>query len=262
MIGPTQNPQPAAAPRTQAPPLGRVRNVLTMVPSDRMAGAIPVWGPPRTGEDAVAGALSQADAPRGDSFSGAMAYTGQSNNARGDDEEFGFGDILDMVNPLQHIPIVSRIYRHITGDRIKPVSQVVGDTLYGGPIGGAASLTNVIIAHETGRDIPGNVMALARGEKIKYRSDPADRPEQRLDVAAGEQKPDSGVQDLPGTALAFADLGAGKGGQTYRSFENNADDRAAERLVRTGRPESSATAAAASPRPASPSAFHSLHLNE
>ena len=261
MISPTQNPQPATTPQTPAPPSARVRNVLTMVPSDRMAGAIPVWGPPRTGRDGVAGALSEADAPRGDSFSGAMAYTGKNGGTGGDDEEFGFGDILDMVNPLQHIPIVNIIYRHITGDHIKPVSQVVGDTLYGGPIGGAASLANVIVTHATGHDIAGTALALARGEKLKIQPG-SDKPEQRLDVAANEQKPDGGVQDLPGTALSFADMGAGKGGQTYRSFETTADDRAAERFVRTGRPESSTTSGTASSRPASRSAFRSLHLNE
>src|SRR5215470_6180450 len=30
---------------------------------------------------------------------------------------FGFGDLVDIVNPLQHIPVVATIYRNMTGDR-------------------------------------------------------------------------------------------------------------------------------------------------
>ena len=85
MIGPTQSLQAMTTSQSSAPSPARVRNVLTMVPRDRMAGAIPVWGPPRTGTDGVAGALSDAQAPRGDGVSGAMAYTAQNSNSGGDD---------------------------------------------------------------------------------------------------------------------------------------------------------------------------------
>src|SRR5438105_9949046 len=144
MIGTTTAPQPAADLQKAAPV--RPRNILMMERSDRMAGMVPVWGPPGSAKENIAGALTEAAEPRTPSFNGAMAYAAQGGGG-GKDEEFGFGDILDMVNPLQHIPIVNRIYRHITGDHIKPVSQVVGDSIYGGPIGGMASLTNVVIAH-------------------------------------------------------------------------------------------------------------------
>ena len=46
-----------------------------------------------------------------------------------------FWDVLDMINPLQHIPGVSTIYRAITGDEIAPLPRVVGDMLFGGPMG-------------------------------------------------------------------------------------------------------------------------------
>ncbi|MGQ3031076.1 MAG: hypothetical protein ACT60Q_22290, partial [Ferrovibrionaceae bacterium] len=32
------------------------------------------------------------------------------------DEGFSFKTVLDTINPLQHIPIVSTIYRELTGD--------------------------------------------------------------------------------------------------------------------------------------------------
>src|SRR3546814_15608721 len=33
---------------------------------------------------------------------------------------FSFGDFLDIINPIQHIPIVPTIYRAITGDTSQP----------------------------------------------------------------------------------------------------------------------------------------------
>ena len=51
-----------------------------------------------------------------------------------------FLDFLDIINPLQHIPFVSTIYRNITGDIIDPASKIAGSGLYGGPIGAVTSL--------------------------------------------------------------------------------------------------------------------------
>jgi len=55
-----------------------------------------------------------------------------------------FSDVLDVINPLQHIPIINTIYRHLTGDNEGAVADVAGGTLYGGFIGlglAAAGLT-------------------------------------------------------------------------------------------------------------------------
>lgn len=55
------------------------------------------------------------------------------------DNDFSFGDVLDILNPLQHIPLVNLIYRNLTGDdNIKPYAQVAGDIAYGGAVGGSA----------------------------------------------------------------------------------------------------------------------------
>jgi hypothetical protein len=64
------------------------------------------------------------------------------------EDGFTFGDILDIVNPLQHIPIVGMIYRKITGDTIAPAMQIAGGALFGGPLGAAMSaVTTVIQSH-------------------------------------------------------------------------------------------------------------------
>lgn len=56
------------------------------------------------------------------------------------EDGFTFGDIIDIVNPLQHIPIVNNIYRKITGDVIAPAMEIAGGALFGGPLGAAMSV--------------------------------------------------------------------------------------------------------------------------
>lgn len=77
---------------------------------------------------------------------------------------FTFGDLLDVINPLQHIPIVSTIYRQITGDEIDAGPRVAGDGLFGGIVGLVSGLINVAVEHETGKDVGGHVMALFDGD--------------------------------------------------------------------------------------------------
>lgn len=73
--------------------------------------------------------------------------------------DMSFWDFLDIINPLQHIPIVSTVYREITGDTIQPSMRIMGDMLYGGVIGGMASIANAVIEQATGQDVGETVMA-------------------------------------------------------------------------------------------------------
>jgi len=77
---------------------------------------------------------------------------------------FDFGDLLDIVNPLQHIPIVSTLYREISGDEVGPVGRIAGGALFGGVIGAVSSLANVLIEEVSGRDLGGHALALFTGE--------------------------------------------------------------------------------------------------
>lgn len=72
---------------------------------------------------------------------------------------FGFDDFIDIINPLQHLPVISHYYREYTGDTIAPEAQIFGGGLMGGPLGLVASAANVIAEEITGNDIFGNVMA-------------------------------------------------------------------------------------------------------
>lgn len=84
------------------------------------------------------------------------------------DEFFGsFADILDTINPLQHIPGVSTIYRALTGETISHGAKIAGDTLFGGPLGLLSSIVGSIFEEETGKDVGGHLMAAATGNYEK-----------------------------------------------------------------------------------------------
>lgn len=81
-----------------------------------------------------------------------------------DEDGFSFDDLLDIVNPLQHLPVVSTVYREITGDEIRPESRVLGGGLFGGVLGAAASLVDVAVESFSGDSMGGHVMTALFGD--------------------------------------------------------------------------------------------------
>lgn len=79
--------------------------------------------------------------------------------AAGEDQDMSFWDVLDIVNPLQHIPLVNSVYRAVTGDEIKPAMQIGGGILFGGVIGGVAAIANAALQEATGKDLGGHMLA-------------------------------------------------------------------------------------------------------
>ena len=73
--------------------------------------------------------------------------------------ELSWGDLLDIVNPLQHIPIVSSLYRALTGDAISGTARVIGSTLFGGPLGMVAGAANAIMAEASGAGLGDTLVA-------------------------------------------------------------------------------------------------------
>lgn len=83
------------------------------------------------------------------------------------DNGSAFADqLLDIINPLQHIPIVSTVYRALTGDEIAGPARLIGGALFGGPIGFAAATANLVLEQATGNDLAGHALALA-GEAVE-----------------------------------------------------------------------------------------------
>lgn len=74
-------------------------------------------------------------------------------------ESYGFKDIIDVINPLQHIPIINTAYQKITGDTIKPAAQILGGGLFGGPLGAGGAAINVAVETQTGKNISGHAFA-------------------------------------------------------------------------------------------------------
>jgi hypothetical protein len=74
------------------------------------------------------------------------------------DEGF-FHHLLDVVNPLQHLPIIGTIYRAITGEHIGTVEKIAGDTLYGGLWGAVSSIADVAFEGITGKSMEDTVLA-------------------------------------------------------------------------------------------------------
>lgn len=237
MIEPSLGPDP----NTYHAPTSTARKVFRMAryqqDSDRMAGSIPVWESPRASAQHVEGHLTYGVTGPDNSFDSALAYASMEPAAGGNAEppqEFGFGDLIDMINPLQHIPIVGHLYREATGDDIKPIAQILGGAVFGGPLGAASGLVNAVVREETGKDITGNVMALAQSdEQIEWRNKdtpavaapaetiPAfaptpveiptertpDNPELRLNRAVRDIE-SAAYQALPPALMGFADRGA------------------------------------------------------
>lgn len=71
--------------------------------------------------------------------------------------------VLDVVNPLQHLPVVGTLYRAITGDKIGTVEKIAGDTLYGGLWGAVGSVADVAFEAATGKDFGGTMLAMVTG---------------------------------------------------------------------------------------------------
>jgi len=80
------------------------------------------------------------------------------------EDGFTFDDLVDLMNPLHHIPLVGSLYRTLTGDQIAAGPRIMGGALFaGGPVGAmaaaAGNAVNAGIAHETGNDVGGHMLA-------------------------------------------------------------------------------------------------------
>lgn len=91
------------------------------------------------------------------------AASGETDFSLVGDGEFSFWDFLDVINPLQHIPIVNGIYRELTGDTIKPVMKLAGGALFGGPLGLGLAALDVSVEGATGKDANQHVAAMFEG---------------------------------------------------------------------------------------------------
>jgi hypothetical protein len=64
-----------------------------------------------------------------------------------------FETLFDAVNPLQHLPVVSTVYRAASGDAIGVPARLAGSFLFGGPLGLLAGAATVAFEAVTGGSI-------------------------------------------------------------------------------------------------------------
>lgn len=115
------------------------------------------WKTPKTHptdaqNDIITGLDKAAETSFQDSLSHAMAYA-PTHNPPPESNGYQFGDVIDVVNPLHHLPVIGTLYRKLTGDEIHPASQIIGGAIFGGPMGFVGGTANAVSRIQTGKDI-------------------------------------------------------------------------------------------------------------
>ena len=111
------------------------------------------------------------------------AASGSGANFWGDDG-FSFGDLLDLINPLHHLPIVGTLYRTATGDDISTGASILGGGLFGGILGAGVAVVNSVIEEATGGEIFDHIASLFGDQDA-----PQDAPETADLASAAMQAP-------------------------------------------------------------------------
>jgi hypothetical protein len=82
-------------------------------------------------------------------------------------ESFGFGDFIDIINPLHHIPIVATIYRNLSGDQIGAAPRIIGGAMWGRVAGFVAGVVNAVVEWWSGKDIGDHIYTAVFGDPKK-----------------------------------------------------------------------------------------------
>ncbi len=85
------------------------------------------------------------------------------------DDGASFGDLLDAINPLHHLPGVSQIYRAVTDDAIGLAPRLIGAAIFGGPLGFLIAGIGAFFEQMSGGTVSEHALALLDDR-------PGDRP--------------------------------------------------------------------------------------
>ena len=83
--------------------------------------------------------------------------------AKSSDWDFSFHNLLDIINPLEHLPIIGTLYRAITHTHIGVPERIAGDALYGGLWGAVSGVADAAFEAVTGKDFGSTVLAFFTG---------------------------------------------------------------------------------------------------
>ena len=165
--------------------------------NQRTAGTMPVWNNQKSDNTLTKNRIASPQNPH--AFTQILSTAQNPDPAPQTSESFDFGDLIDMVNPLHHLPLINTAYRHITGDTIKPISKLVGGAAFGGPVGLVSNLADIAIENETGKTMTQHAIAIVNPPR-----EPS-APEQTLTLAT--QNGYNHDTDFTRTLLSFSDLG-------------------------------------------------------
>ena len=136
----------------------------------------------------------------------AQADTTNNSNAvtAGGFEALGFGangldlsDGFDTVNILNHVPVVSEVYKKMSGHDVSAISKLAGGYLYGGPAGLAFSaldlassslFDNSISGLLANADYAGILNSITGQEKIENKDNTQQRVSSGEDILIGQQQ--------------------------------------------------------------------------
>jgi hypothetical protein len=117
----------------------------------------------------------------------------------GNQDEGFFHHLLDVVNPLQHLPVISTVYRAVTGEHIGPVEKIAGDALYGGLWGAISSVAEVAFEGITGKSPEDTVIGWFKGDnssQLAKITAPA--------ISVAQSLPSSDTPPLPASSTTVA----------------------------------------------------------
>lgn len=116
---------------------------------------------------AWAGGASDVPPARGRDADTAAVDTGTSAKEAGfwGEDGFTFGDLVDLVNPLQQLPIVGTVYRAITGDSIAPGARMLGSIVFGGPLGMIGAMMENATTDASGATLGDRMLAWVTGDE-------------------------------------------------------------------------------------------------
>jgi hypothetical protein len=159
---------------------------------------------------------------------------------------FGFGDFIDIINPLQHIPIVATVYRNFSGDHIGAAPRVIGGALWGRVGGLVAGLANALVEWWSGKDIGDHVYATLFGaphtdpnaSAVAQKKVPLSAPMNGVPLPAAAKGGDA-MGLVPGGNPSPASGGAGPNGPRFEALPLHGARNSYERSRKWGEPDES-----------------------
>jgi len=182
----------------------RQQNNMRYDINDRTAGPMPTFGSMVDKSSMFTNDLGNAYAPTPATPSKPDITYEPANK----DDQLSFGDIIDIINPLQHLPVIGTLYRKFTGDTMKGFSEIIGGAIYGGPVGAVSSTLDVAVKECTGKDMAENALSL-----VGIDVSPAKAASTSLTYSSAPLPQTAATADLAGTTLAVANLSLARDGR-------------------------------------------------